>query len=104
MHTCILLEPDMSNLNKIVVSEVAAEWEDVAYALQYTIPTVKLIRSKHKDPRKCCKELFEDWLTTDNGAKPKTWQTLLNKLKEIQELYAATETITEKLMQMDLPA
>ena len=94
----------MCNRNKIVVSEVAAEWEDIAYALQYKIPTIKLIRSKHEDPRKCCKELFEDWLTTDNGAKPKIWQTLLNKLKEIKELHAVTESITEKLIQMDSPA
>ena len=91
----------MCDLNKIVVSKVAAEWEDIAYALRYEIPTVKLIKSDHKDNKKCCKELFEDWLTTDNGAKPKTWQTLLNKLKEIEELHAVTESITEKLKQMD---
>lgn len=93
----------MCNLNKIVVSEVAAEWEDIAYALQYEIPTVRLIRSNHKDSRKCCKELFEDWLETNNGAEPKTWQTLLNTLKEIKELHVVTESIIEKLIQMDPP-
>ena len=95
----------MRELNKIVVPEVSAEWEDIAYELGYEISTVKQIRNKHKEnPTKCCKELFEDWLTTNNGAKPKIWQTLLNKLKEVEELTSITEGIIEKLIQMDSPA
>ena len=91
----------MHHLNKIVVSEVAAEWKDIAYALGYKISAVKLIQSKCKeDPKKCCKYLFEDWLSTDNGVKPKTWQTLIDKLKEVDELHSATEEITKKLNQM----
>ena len=95
----------MRDLNKIVVPKVSAEWEDIAYELGYEISTVKQIRNKHKEnPTKCCKELFEDWLTTNNGAKPKIWQTLLNKLKEVEELTSITEGIIEKLIQMDSPA
>lgn len=95
----------MHDLNKIVVQKVSNEWEDIAYALDYEISAVKHIRHKHKEsPKKCCKELFEDWLTTDNGAKPKVWQTLLDKLKEIEELYSVTEDIMEKLIQMDSTA
>ena len=100
---CILLEPLMHDINRIVVPKVSAEWEDIAYALQYEIPTVKHIRNKHKEnPKKCCKELFEDWLTTDNGAKPKIWQTLLDKCKEIEDLQSITDDIIKKLNQMDL--
>ena len=92
----------MHDLNRMVVPKVSAEWEDIAYALEYDIPTVKQIRNKHKEnPRKCCKELFEDWLTTDNGAKPKIWQTLLDKLKEIEDLHSITDDIIKKLNEMD---
>ena len=92
----------MRVLNKIVIPRVSAEWEDIAYELEYEISTVRNIRNKHKEnPKKCCKELFEDWLTTDNGAKPKIWQTLLDKLKEIEELSSVTENITERLIEMD---
>ena len=92
----------MHDLNRIVVSNVSAEWEDIAYALQYDIHTVKHIRNKHKEnPKKCCKELFEDWLATDNGAKPKIWQTLLDKLKEIEDLHSITDDIIKKLIEMD---
>ena len=91
----------MHHLNKIVVPVVAAEWEDIAYALEYKIPAVKLIEKKHKeDPKKCCKELFKDWLSTDNGVKPKTWQTLIDTLKEVDKLDAVTKDITENLNQM----
>ena len=92
----------MHDLNRIVVPKVSAEWEDIAYALEYDIPTVKQIRNKHKEnPRKCCKELFEDWLTTDNGAKPKIWQTLINKFEEIEDLHSITDDIIKKLTEMD---
>ena len=92
----------MHNLNRIVVPRVSAEWEDVAYALQYDIPTVEKISLRCKEnPTKCCKELFKNWLTTDNGAKPKIWHTLLDKLKEIEELYGVTEDIIKKLIQMN---
>ena len=92
----------MHDLNRIVVPKVSAGWEDIAYALQYDIPTVEQISERHKEiPTKCCKELFKNWLKTDNGAKPKTWQTLLDKLKEIEELSGVTEGIIRMLIQMD---
>ena len=92
----------MHDLNRIVVPQVSAQWEDIAYALQYDIPTVEKISVKCKDnPTKCCKELFKNWLTTDNGAKPKIWQTLMDKLKEIEDLACVTEDIMKRLIQMD---
>ena len=92
----------MHDLNRIVVPKVAAEWEKVAYALHYKIPAVQCIRRNHNgDARGCCEELFEDWLTTSNGANPKIWQTLLDTLNEIEELASVTREITDQLIQMD---
>ena len=103
-YVCVkcFLEPKMCDLNKIVVSKVSPKWEDIAYELGYEIPKVDEISTKHKeDTKKCCKELFKDWLTTSNGVEPKIWQTLLDKLKEIEELHEITKDITKKLIQMD---
>ena len=98
------LEPKMGDLNNIVVPKVSAQWEDIAYQLGYEIPKVNEINAKHKeDPKKCCKELFKDWLMSD-GVRPKIWQTLLDKLKKTEDLYAITEAITEELIQMDSEA
>lgn len=99
------LEPSMDDLNEIVVPKVSAEWTDIAYALKYEIPTVRQIKSKHNEnPTKCCKELFEDWLVTGNGVTPKTWETLIDKLKKITDLHSVTEDIKEKLIQKDSQA
>ena len=88
----------MANLNNIVVPRIQADWEDVAWELHYEIPTVKAIKAKHnEDPKKCCKALFIDWLSSDHGVGPKTWSTLIEKLKEIKDLAAATNEITNEL-------
>ena len=74
--------PKMHQLNTIVVPNVSADWEEVAYALEYNIQIVRRIKNTHnKDLTKCCKELFEDWLITANGNKPKIWKTLVKALK-----------------------
>ena len=76
-----------------------AHWEDVAYnSLHYDIPKVEGIEAKHKGvPKKCCQELLKDWLSTDHGVGPKTWETLLKQLKEVPELTASVENIVKDL-------
>ena len=91
----------MDDLNKIVVPRINALWEDVAFALRYSIPAVESIKQKHnQDPKKCCKELFKDWLVTGNGVGPKVWATLLDKLKNIGDLTVAREEILRELTEM----
>ena len=92
------VEPEMWQLNNIVVPLIMAHWEDVAYALRYDILTVNGIGAKHNDPTKCCKELFKDWLSTNRGIGPKTWETLLKQLKEVADLAASLEKIKEELL------
>ena len=88
----------MGELNKIVIPKIAAEWEDVGFALLYDISTVNNIKEKHKeDPKKCCRELFIDWLSTSHGVSPKNWSILLEKIKEVESLTRATEQILEEL-------
>ena len=92
------LEPEMADLNYIVIPRIKAEWEDVAYALHYKIVTVNAIKEKHNEnPKKCCRELFIDWLLTNHGVGPKTWSTLLDKLKEVEGLSVATQEIIKEL-------
>ena len=63
VFTAILhLEPEMKDLNTIVIPKIQAYWEDFAYALRYKIHTVQAIQEKyHEDPKKCCKGLLLDW-------------------------------------------
>ena len=88
----------MRDISYIVIPRIQAEWEDVAFALGYKIPTVNAIKAKHNDnPKKCCRELFIDWLSSDHGVGPKTWSTLIETLKRIEELVAATNEIMNEL-------
>ena len=79
----------MFDLTKIVIPKIMNEWKYIAEALHYDIATIKAIREKNReDPKKCCREFFEDWLTTNNGARagPKVWSTLLDALRKLNEI------------------
>lgn len=88
----------MHDLNRFVIPEIEAVWEDVAYALQFNIRSVDSINTKHKgDPKKCCQELLKSWLITSYGVSPKCWSTLLEKISEVPQLATVCEKVLDKL-------
>ena len=93
-------KPEMKDLIVIVIPKIQAEWEDVAFMLSFEIPEVNNIREKYKDPRKCCRELFIQWLQASCGIGPKTWATLLENLKKITLFAAVTEEIEQELLKL----
>ena len=93
--------PQMSVLNRIVVPKISACWEDVAYCLDFEIPTVDGIGQKHKfDPKRCCMETLKHWLIIDIGSGLKTWTTLLNALKQIAELRSVVSQIEDEVLML----
>ena len=96
----------MFDLTKIVIPKIMTKWEYVAEALRYDLATIMAIKEKQReDPKQCCREFFIDWLMTKNGAKagPKVWSTLLDALKEVNEISDdITEDIIEKIKQLKL--
>ena len=94
----------MFDLTEIVIPKIMNEWEYIAEALCYDFATIKAIReSNREDPKKCCRELFKDWLMTNNGAEagPKVWSTLLDTLKQVDEIAAdITENIIAAVKQL----
>ncbi|XP_065905175.1 uncharacterized protein [Dysidea avara] len=89
--------PKMGDLVTIVIPKIKAEWEEVAYALYFDSPEVSAIGLKCLwDPKKCCREVFIDWIERGRGISPKTWSELLNRLKKI-ELVKAAEDIFKEL-------
>ncbi|XP_065892496.1 uncharacterized protein [Dysidea avara] len=96
LHTIGMLdtEPEMGDLITIVIPKIKAYWEDVAFVLRFKIIDVDAIKAKHNDdPKKCCQQLFKDWLSTNKGVTPKTWPTLLAKLGKVEYLVAVIEEI-----------
>ena len=94
----------MFDITKIVIPKIMNEWEYVAEALRYDLDTIEAIRiRKNDDPKKCCREFFKDWLMTNNGAKAgaKMWSTLLDALKEVDEISAdITEDVIAQVKQL----
>ena len=92
----------MIDLINIVIPKVMNSWEYIAYALRYDIPTVTAIKEKEcGNPRRCCEEFFKDWLTTKHGTGSRTWSTLLDVLKGINDIADNTiEEITEEVKKL----
>ena len=42
--------------------------------------------------------MLEDWATTDNGVKPKTWKNLVKVLSEIEDLEPVMEDVKQDLL------
>ena len=89
----------MFELTEIVAPKMMAEWESLAFCMRYTLADVAAFKKDTKDLKECCRNLFANWLTTDHGPKPKTYQTLLKHIKKINNLTAASEAIEKDLIE-----
>jgi len=94
----MFVEPKMKYLKKFVIPKIAAKWKDVADFLEFDISTIQIIEENcMRDCSKCCDALLRNWISTSNGVRPKTWDTLLRALKEIDELTGAAVDIEKNL-------
>ena len=92
-----LSEAEIWELKKYVVPKIRAEWKDLAYCIRYSIADVDAI-NKEKSLEECCEKLFTNWLATDHGPEPKTYETLLKHIKKIDKLFAASKQIEQDLI------
>ena len=84
-------------LIKIVVPKVKSRWENLAYSMGYSVNAVRGFERDGRNSDEQCRKLFEDWLTTGHGSTPKTWQKLLQRIKQVDDLTAAVEEIEKEL-------
>ena len=88
----------MWELIKVVIPKVKAKWDSLAYCMRYTPEEVNGFRQGSRDCDDCCKNLFSNWISTGHGPCPKTYQTLLEHMKEIEELKTASDKAKEELI------
>lgn len=89
----------MKWMYKLVIPQVSAHWKKVAAFLEYPVVKKNEIEERyHGDPSKCCEQLMEDWLSSNQGVNPKTWHSLLSVLKDIGELSSAAHYIEQCLI------
>ena len=87
----------MWELTKIVIPKVKLDWKQLAYCMRYSPGKVEEFERSGSSYHECCERLFVNWLTTSHGPNPKTYQTLLNHIKKIDNLTAASEDIQWEL-------
>ena len=92
----------MKHINKFVVDKIAPDWKKMADSLEFEIHSIRSIEQSYpKSTSDCCDNLIRNWLSTDQGLKPKTWQTLINALKDIKSLTAATKEIEDDIQRIN---
>ena len=107
MYHTIYVEPEMADLNKIVLTRVMVEWEELAEGFRYDGAIIATIKERnHQNPKKYCQDFFRDWLGTNNGerAGPKTWLTLFDIIENYtsiaseirEEMIAQVKTLKNK--------
>ena len=90
----------MWDIISIVIPRIKAKWDYVAYSMKYSISAVNAFKKDSSDSGQSCLNVFEDWLSTPNGITPKTWHTLLDRLKAVDGLQAEAEDIERKAMKI----
>ena len=103
-NLCVILPgPSLGKLTELVVPEVKAHWEALAYSMGYEITQIVAIERNGRDEGERCTKLFRDWLSGSRGINSlrnggQTWEELIVKIRNVDELNAAAERIQNKLL------
>ena len=73
----------MKTMYKYVVSKLSPHWTTVGDYLEYSVVERNSFRGANNN--KSLATLLENWISTDNGRKPKTWSTFLDVLEELDQ-------------------
>ena len=95
----LLIEAQMWELTEFVIPKIKDNWDSLAYRMRYTFGEVEAIRKESRDFKECCTKLLGNWLTSGHGPEPKTYQTLLNCIKEINDFTTVSGEIERQLIE-----
>ena len=88
----------MYELTEIVIPKIKTHWKRLAYSMRYSFRDVEAFDIEGRNLRECCEKLFGNWLETGHDPTPKTYKTLLEHIKKIDELTAASKEIERELI------
>ena len=93
----------MKHLHELVIPNIHTHWKQVATCLTYSQYEIKMMDEEWKGVNsiQCCEDLLRDWLCKYYCVHPRSWETLINSVKQVQELSASTKQIernVEKLI------
>ena len=90
----------MKLIHKLVVPKISSHWESVAASLQLDGAHIEVVEQRCRgEPRKCCVDMIENWISSDKGLSPKTWPVLLQAISRTSpELVVVASDIKEALI------
>ena len=94
--------PKMWDIIKIVFPKIKAQWKFVAFSMKYDILEVNGFENDSSNLNESCLELFKNWLQTDRGITPKTWCKLIERIKDVEGLKQAADSIEEELKKLPI--
>ena len=94
----LLSEVEPRELTTIIIPKVKAQWKELAFCMRYSIGEVDGFDKEGRNLTERCQKLFGNWLETNHDLKPKTYQTLLTYIKDVDELTAASQEIEKALI------
>jgi len=76
-----------------VIEQVASQWEELAYILQFSSAVVKTIkRDNTKDCTAACTEVLHRWVGGAEGTRePVSWATLIECLRDCDFIMLARD-------------
>ena len=74
---------DMKIMYRHVVSKLSSNWTSVGDYLGYSVSERNGFRCANNN--KSLAALLENWISTSNGRKPKTWSTFFEVLNELDQ-------------------
>jgi len=75
-----------------VVEGVAAEWEQLAYTLQFSPSVIRTIERDTKDCTAACVEVLYRWVSGAEGTRqPVNWATLIECLRDCDFIVLASD-------------
>ncbi len=74
-----------------IIDSVAANWEEVAIALDFDVPEIATVRLEcHFQPKPACRMILSNWLK-GQGCQPPTWERLVEALSDANFLSLAQD-------------
>ena len=80
LHTSSV--PTLSDMNELIVTQVAANWYNLALVLGVEVFLIDAISEDHKRCVAACRDMLKRWLRREQhtGGEERTWSTLLTAL------------------------
>ena len=85
MLTCLKYNEEGKHQRVYIIDEMAPKWKRVGRMLKFSPSCMETISSCCQDDSECCDKLLSQWLqgyNDDNDSRPKTWETLLEVMRD----------------------